>query len=178
MSDQPAAFVPTPTIVEDLFLTESFLIKGRLARKYHRLTKMLEDLDRLFLHVEDATMVALRGPEVIRTPSVFVNVKELVLAHELVEIAGDPGLKHLATDEKTNRVRAFYNGSIQFEIAGRTEAGAYETAHRGGTKYFVMREPVIRGLNLDGHKELGSLVGLSYAILQKSKLAYIYDFGG
>ena len=177
MTESPQSFAPTPTIVEDLFLTESFLIKGRLAKKYHRLTKMLEDLDRLFLHVEDATMVALRGPEVIRTPSVYVNVKELILAHELVEIAGDPGLKGLAADEKTNRVRAFYNGALQFEIAGRTEAGGYEAAHRGGAKYFVMREPVLRGLNLDGHKELASLKGLSYAILQKRKLAYIYDFG-
>ena len=42
-------------IVEDLFLTDNFLIKGRMPNKYQRLTKVLEDATEGFLHVLDAS---------------------------------------------------------------------------------------------------------------------------
>jgi len=164
-------------IVEDLFLTESFLVKGRLARKYGRLTKMLEDNERSFLGIEDATMISLRGNEVIRTPSVLIHTKEIIFAHELVDIAGDNTLKKMAQTDKNVRIRAFYNGAVQVELAGRVEPMAYETLPTATTRrFFVMLEPVLRGLNIDGNPELRCLKGLPYAIVQKEKLAYIYDF--
>lgn len=166
----------TPTMVEDLLLTDAFLIKGRVAGKYHRLKKVLEDFDRSFVTVEDAVMVSLRGNDVVRTPRVQVNVKEIILAHELVDMAGDDVQRHLAQDDKSVRIRAFYSGAIQIEIAGRVSPQAYEPARGAGTKYFTMRDPVIRGLNLDGPNDLRLLKGLGYAIVQKNKLSYIYDF--
>lgn len=185
MSNEPqsgAGASGAMAIVEDLFLTETFLIKGRLARKYHRMSKMLEDSGRMFLPVHDATMVSLRGLEVIRTPSVLINMNEIILAHELVDAAGDNTMRQLAMPDataKTTRVRAFYNGMVQFELAGRIATGAYEAASSGGARrFFVMQNPVLRGLNLEENRELKLLKGLSYGIVQKSKLSYIYDFGG
>ncbi len=165
------------TIVEDLFLTETFLIKGRLARKGRRLTKMLEHHERLFLTIEDAAMIPLRGGESIAASRVLVNSREIILAHEFVDFAGDAVQRSLATDEKPVRIRAFYNGAVQFELAGKIAPGAYEPTHPGGKRFFIMREPVLRGLNLDEHRELQALKGLSYAIVQKERLAYIYEFG-
>jgi hypothetical protein len=165
-----------PTIVEDLFLTAAFLIKGRLANKYHRLTKMLEDSDRTFLQIEEATMVSLRGGEVIRTPSVLVNRDEIIFAHELVDTAGDYVQKQLATREKLQRIRAFYSGTVQLELSGKIRPKAYEPTD-AGKWYFIMREPSIRGLSLE-HDELRVLKSLPYVIVRKKKLAYIYDFGG
>ena len=43
-------------------------------------------------------------------------------------------------------------------------------------KYFTMRDPVIRGLNLEGPNDLRLLKSLGYAIVQKNKLSYVYDF--
>ena len=163
-------------VVEDLFLTDAFLIKGRLAGKYQRLRKVLEDAGRTFLTIEDAIMISLRGSDVIRTPSVMVNTRELILAHELVDMAGDDVQRNLARNRKNNRVRAFYNGGIQIEISGKIEPGAYEPARTGGQRYFVIQEPVLRGLNLEGGNELRLLKNLNYAIVQKERLAYIYDF--
>jgi hypothetical protein len=175
--DQGTGETSTPVFVEDLFLTESFLIKGRMARKYHRLTKMLEDNERSFLGVEDATMVSLRGNEVIRTPSVLIHRKEIIFAHELVEIAGDNSLKKMAHNDKSVRIRAFYNGAVQVELAGKVEPFAYETLPNStARRFFVMLEPVLRGINLEGNPELRCLKGLPYAIVQKEKLAYVYDF--
>ena len=165
-----------PPIVEDLFLTEAFLIKGRIARKYQRLTKMLEDSERTFLEIEDATMVSLRGGEVIRTPSVLVNRAEVIFAHELVDTAGDDGLRQLAEKEKPIKIRAFYSGSVQLELAGQIASSAYEPSHNAGRWYFIMKKPSIRGIDLENNEHLAVLKTLEYIIVRKSKLAYIYDF--
>ena len=169
--------VASPVFVEDLFLTDVFLIKGRLANKTKRLSNVLEDNQRNYLQVQDATMVSLRNNEVIKTPNVMVSVKELILAHELVDCAGDDTLRRLAGDhDKHNRIRAFYNGSVQFEVGGQIEPGAYESNKMTGRKYFIMQKPVVRGLGLE-HAELRILKSLEYAILKKDRMAYVYDFG-
>lgn len=167
---------PDNTIVEDLFLTDTFLIKGRLANKFGRLGHMLEHFDKGFLQVEDASMVSLRGSDVIRTPRVLVNPRELILAHELVDVAGDVVLQKLANNEKTIRIRAFYNGVVQLELSGRVEAQAYDPGHANGRSYFTMEQPTLRGLKTEDNDELGILTNLSYAIVRKDKLAYVYDF--
>ncbi len=173
---EPNSSSTAPVFVEDVFLTDVFLIKGRLPNKSKRLTNLLEDFQRTFLPVHDATMVSLRTNEVIRTPMVMVNVNEVILAHELVEIAGDESLRRLAgSSQKTTRIRAFYNGAMQFELAGQIEAGAYESQPMTGRKYFIMQKPVVRGLDL-GNSELALLKGLDYAIVRKDRMAYVYDF--
>ncbi len=168
---------PAPMIVEDLFLTNAFLIKGRLSNKYRRLTAMLNEADGTYLEIEDAVMISLRGKEVIRTPSVLINPTEIILAHELLELSGDIALRGLAEPNKTVRIRAFYNGVVQIELAGKIAPGAYEPSHNGGCRYFIMQEPVVRGLNLKLNEQLSVLEGLDYAIVQKDHLAYVYDFG-
>ncbi|MBX3462080.1 MAG: hypothetical protein KF830_02840 [Planctomycetes bacterium] len=174
---EPRGAAATPVFVEDLFLTDVFLIKGRLPNKNKRLSNLLEDYTRTFLPVHDATLVSLRSHEVIRTPSVMVNVGEVILAHELVEVAGDEAQRRLASGSvKTSRIRAFYNGIVQFEIAGLIESGAYESQPVVNRKYFVMQKPVVRGLDLE-QPELGLLQGLDYAIVRKDRMAYVYDFG-
>lgn len=179
MNDQPApnGSTMTPVFVEDLFLTDVFLIKGRLPNKTKRLTNLLEDFSRAFLPVHDATLVSLRTREVIRTPVVMVNTAEVILAHELVDVAGDETLRRLASGgEKKTKIRAFFNGAVQFELAGQVEPGAYESQGPTHRKYFIMQNPTVRGIDLQ-HPELALLKGLEYAILKKDRMAYVYDFG-
>jgi hypothetical protein len=174
---QPRRDAETTPIVEDLFLTGVFLIKGRLPNKTKRLSNLLEDFSRTFLAVQDATLVSLRSREVIRTPTVMVNVREVLLAHELVDVAGDELQRRLAgPTEKVSRIRAFYSGPTQFEVAGRIEPGAYESQASHGRKWFVMQEPVLRGIDL-ANPELAILGKLDYAILRRDQMAYVYDFG-
>lgn len=166
----------SPVIVEDVILTDTFLIKGRLPHKGKRLTNLLEDHTRTFLQVQDATMVALRSTDVINTPSVMVNVKEVIFAHELVEVAGDADMRRLAMPNKSVRIRAFYNGPTQFELSGTVEPGAYESSPTIVRKYFIMQCPVLRGLDL-GRDELKMLNSLDYVIVRKDRMSYVYDFG-
>ena len=85
-------------------------------------------------------------------------------------------MRRLAGNDKHSRVRAFYNGSVQFEVGGQIESGAYEANKMTGRKYFIMQAPTVRGLDLD-HAELRVLKSLEYAILQRDRMAYVYDFG-
>ena len=109
-----------------------------------------EGLPAGFLTVEDAAMVSLRSNEVIRTPRVLVNTRELILAHELVDVAGDDAQRRLASDDKTDNM--------------------------GGRMYFTMVGPTLRGLDFKRNEELSILDGLTYAIVRKDRLAYVYDF--
>lgn len=171
----PSGSTVTPVLVEDLFVTEVFLIKGRVAGKTKRLSNLLQDYERQFLEVSDATMVSLRTGEVVKTPRVMINTSEIRFAHELVEVAGDFAMRQLGKNEKPTRIRAFYSGATQFELAGQIEPGAYELNPLTQRRYFIMQQPTIRGLDLQ-HPELDLLRNLEYAIVRHDGMSYVYDF--
>jgi hypothetical protein len=165
------------TIVSDLLLTDAFLIKGQVDNKYTRLSQLLDEYRRYFLRVRDATLIDLNSRDRIQTPLLHVNLDEVLLAHELIETAGDPHAARLATDGiRYQRVRVFYTGNLNVEIAGQVRPGSYEADDRSTRRFFVMRQPEVRGMKLEGDRDLELLKGLSYCILNKTRLSYLYDF--
>ena len=166
------------TIVSDLFLTGAFLIKGQVEQKYTRLSQLLDEHRKYFIKIRDATLVDLKSRDRIQTPLLHVNVDEVLLAHELIDSAGDPHAAALMRDGEFQRVRAFYTGNLNVEIAGDVRPGSYEADDRSSRRFFVMQNPEIRGMTLDGDRDLGLLSKLNYAILNKTRLSYIYDFNG
>ena len=166
----------TLTIVSDLLLTDSFLIKGNIENKYTRLSQVMDEHRKYFLKVRDATLVDLNSCERIQTPLLHVNVDEILLAHEFLDSGGDQHMAELARDQRLHRVRVFYTGSLNVEFAGEVRPGCYEADDRSSRRFFVMRSPVIRGFNERGDPDLKLLTKLPYAILNKLRLSYIYDF--
>jgi len=165
------------TIASDLLLTDAFLIKGQVENKYTRLSQLLDEYRKYFLKVRDATLVDLNSRNRIETPLLHVNVDEILLAHEFIESAGDPHAAALATDTiRRQRVRAFYTGNLNVEIAGYVRSGSYEADDRSTRRFFVMHKPEVRGMKVNGDKDLELLAKLPYAILNKTRLSYIYDF--
>jgi hypothetical protein len=164
------------TIVSDLLLTDAFLIKGQVENKYTRLSQLLDEYRKYFIKVRDATLIDLNSRDRISTPLLHVNVDEILLAHELIETAGDPHAARLADEGSVERVRAFYTGNLNVEIAGQVRPGSYEVDDRASRRFFVMQKPEVRGMKLEGDRDLELLKGLSYAILNKTRLSYVYDF--
>ena len=164
------------TIVSDLLLTDAFLIKGTVEDKYTRLSQVLDEHRKFFLKVRDATLIDLKTHERIQTPLLHVNVDEILLAHELLDESGDQYLRALSHDEELHKVRAFYTGEQNLEVSGLVRPGCYEATDRATRRFFVVREPELRGLKTEGDEDLGLLDGLSYAILNKPRLSYLYDF--
>jgi hypothetical protein len=167
------------TIVSDLLLTDAFLIKGQIESKYTRLSQVLDEYRKYFIRVRDATLIDLNTKDRIQTPLLHVNVDEILLAHELIDTAGDPHAARLARGaEETHRVRVFYTGNLNVELAGEVRAQCYEATDKATRRFFVMHNPEVRGMQLEGDKDLELLKKLSYAILNKTRLSYIYDFSG
>lgn len=168
------------TIVSDLFLTDAFLIKGQVENKYARLSQMLDEYRRYFIKVRDATLIDLASRERIQTPLVHVNLSEVLVAHEFLDSTTDTRLAQIAQTEgvRQNRVRVFYTGNLNVEIAGNVRPGSYEADDTRTKRFFVMTEPEVRGMNLDGDRDLETLKRLDWAILNKTRLSYIYDFSG
>ncbi len=166
------------TIVSDLLLTDAFLIKGQIENKYTRLSQLLDEYRRYFIRVRDATLVDLTTRERILTPYVHVNVDEVLLAHEILDGANDPYAAQLAQGGPPagHRVRVFYTGNLNIEVAGYIRPGCYEADDRSTRRFFVMKKPQVRGLEAKGDDEMSLLNDLSYAILNKTRLSYVYDF--
>jgi hypothetical protein len=164
------------TIVSDLVLTDTFLIKGNVEGKYTRLSQLLDEHRRYFLKMRDATLVDLNSCERIKTPLLHVNVEEILLAHEFLDEAGDAYRRDLTKEQVLQRVRVFYTGSLNVEVAGEIRPGAYEADDRATRRFFVMRSPVLRGFDDRGDQDLKLLKELSYVILNKLRLSYVYDF--
>lgn len=164
------------TIVSDLFLTDSFLIKGEIENKYTRLSQLLDEHRRYFLKVRNATLVDLHTTDRINTPLLHVNLDEILLAHEFLDSASDMAQADLYRDQKLHRIRTFFTGHLNIEVGGEVRPGAYEADDRASRRFFVLRRPVIRGFNDHEDDDLKLVGDLSYVIVNKMRLSYIYDF--
>lgn len=165
------------TIVSDLFLTDSFLIKGQVENKYTRLSQLLDEYRKYHLKIRNATLVDLGTQDRIQTPLLHINVDEIILAHEFLDNAGDPFAAQLTEgDRELHRVRVFYTGNLNVEISGNVRPASYEVGDRATRRFFVMNQPEVRGLNFRGDRDLKLLKDMPYAILNKSRVSYIYDF--
>ena len=165
------------TIVSDLFLTDSFLIKGQVENKYTRLSQLLDEYRKYHLKIRNATLVDLGTQDRIQTPLLHINIDEILLAHEFLDNAGDPFAAQLAAEAKeAHRVRVFYTGNLNVEIAGNVRPGSYEVDDHSTRRFFVMSNPEVRGLKYKGDRDLKLLKDMPYAILNKSRVSYIYDF--
>jgi hypothetical protein len=164
------------TIVSDLLLTDSFLIKGNVENKYTRLSQILDEHRKYFLKVRDATLIDLKTCERIKTPLLHVNLDEVLMAHELLDEAGDHHMRVDVPDSELHRVRVFYTGMLNVEVAGYVRPGAYEADDHLSRRFFVLRKPAVRGFKDQGDADLKLLGSLSYLILNKTRLSYIYDF--
>lgn len=165
------------TLVSDVFLTEHFLIKGTVDNKYTRLSQLLDGHRKRFLKIQDATLVDLKSRDRIQTPQLHVNLDEVILAHEFLDTASDRGMAQLAQHaDWTHRVRVFYTGSLNLEVAGDIRPGCYELSDQRAGRFFVIKNPTLRGVEWDGDDDLKLLSTLDYAILNRERLAYLYDF--
>lgn len=164
------------SIVSDLLLTDSFLIKGNVENKYTRLSQILDENRKYFLRVRDATLVDLKSCERIQTPLLQVNMDEILLAHEFLDEAGDHHMKAITPVAELHRIRVFYTGMLNVELAGYCRPGAYEADDHLSRRYFVMEKPQLRGFKDHDDQDLKLLNNLPYAILNKVRLSYIYDF--
>ncbi len=163
-------------LCSDLFLTDAFLIKGNVEHKYTRLSKLLDEHRKTFIRVRDCTLIDLGSRDRIQTPLLHMNVDEILVAHEYLDEAGDGARAEMASDPDLDKVRVFYTGNLNVELAGFIRPGSYEVTDSATRRFFVMREPELRGFNHRDDEDLKRILNLPYAIVNKTRLSYVYDF--
>lgn len=164
------------SLCSDLFLTDSFLIKGNLENKYTRLSKLLDEHRKYFLRIRDVTLIDLKSCQQIRSPLLHMNVDEVLLAHEFLDEAGDTSRKELAKEQNLQKVRVFFTGNLNIEVAGEIRPIAYEISDKATRRFFVMRNAKLRGFKHRDNDDLRAILEMPYAIVNKERLSYIYDF--
>lgn len=164
------------TLCSDLFLTDAFLIKGNVEHKYTRLSKLLDEHRKTFLRVRDCTLIDLNSREQIKTPLLHMNLDEVLVAHEFLDEAGDGSRAALGKEQDVQKVRVFYTGNLNIEIGGFIRPNAYEVTDKATRRFFVMRDPKLRGFKDHGDQDLKKMLDLPYVIINKSRLSYVYDF--
>lgn len=163
--------------VKDLFLTESFLIKGLVRNGSQRLSTFLNSGTAPFIEVNDATLIGVTQGDRIVTARAMVHRNEILLAHELIEAAGDSTLKNLASkDEDRTLVNLYFSGRLPLEVSGKMLKRAYNRKDLGNQKFLVVTEPSIEGLGGKKAREFSVLTKAPYVIVNRDRIAYVFDY--
>lgn len=161
-------------IIQDVILTDSFLMLGTIANKYRRLSQLLDHYQKLFVPLVDVTMYDHADGEQIHVSDVLVNLDEVIFAHEFVDSGGDIFQKNMCVDGEKTEIRSFYNGRINLELRGYVRQQAYEI-NKFNNGFFVMEQPQIKGLPGEVPAVTRLVQELPYIIVQKKRISYVFD---
>ncbi len=164
-------------LVKDLFLTESFLVKGHVRTGGRRLSNYLNNLGRKFIEVHDATLVGVQQGDRIVTARAMISIDEILLAHELLESAGDETFKRMSDIEgDLALVNLYFGGRLPLEVSGKMRKKAYMRTDLGDQDFLIVNEPTVEGLAGKRPREFQLLKRTPYVIVNKRRIAYVFDY--
>jgi len=163
--------------VKDLFLTESFLIKGHVNTGGRRLSNWLNAQTLPFVEVNDATLIGVAQGDRIVTARAMVRMDEILLAHELIDSAGDEMAAQLSDiDGDRTLVNLYYGGRLPLEVSGKMLRRAYNRRDLGDQEFLVVTDPSIEGLGDKKAREFAVIRQAPYLIVNRTRLAYVFDY--
>jgi hypothetical protein len=158
--------------LNDLLLTEAFLIKGHINTANQRLSTFLNNFARCFLEIDNATVNDYVQDTNFHAPRILMRVEEILMAYELEEI-GDEGLRHLAgQDRDYTPVVIQFGGDSRLQLQGRLSRRAMERDSAGHHDFLVVVEPKLTGTK---GKSLDVFENLPYLIANRSRIAFIRE---
>jgi hypothetical protein len=167
-------------IVNHLFLTQRFLVKGTVRTGELRLSSFLNTVRRPWLAVEDATFLEFDRPDRGVAKHLSLRLSDVLLAHEYLDLSGDPLRKSLAQSERDDfsSFAIHFRAPSRFELIGRIRREALESGQ--GDEFFVVLDPLLRGFEeRDGEQapdEVKALKGLNFAILNRAQVHAYFPY--
>lgn len=164
------------SIVNHLFLTQRFLVKGNVRTGDLRLSSFLNSVRRPWLAIEGATLIDLRNPDRIYSKAVTLRLDDVIFAHEFLDLAGDPLRKSLALPEKNGfrMLSLYFRAPCRLEMLGRARHDAVEAGP--GDDFFVVMEPLLRGFDEKDPAELQALKNMTYAIVNRRQAHCYFQY--
>ena len=163
------------SFVNHLFLTSRFLVKGRVSTGDLRLTNFLNTYRRPLLKIEDITLTELASGDQILAPVGSVRLRDVLLAHEFLDLSGDLHRRQWAERETFDFEMAsvYFRAPSGMELVGRVRSEVIEGTSR--SDFFVVVEPQLRGLERH-HPELDVLAKLPYVILNRTQVHCLFQY--
>lgn len=163
-------------IVNHLFVTARFVVKGSVRTGDLRLSSFLNAVRRPWLQVENVTFSDLASGEKVSAHRAMVRLADVLFAHEFLDLAGDPIRKQLAQAESPDfrMVSSWFRAPARFEMVGRVRREALDPS--SSDEFFVVLEPLLRGGADESARELEALKNLPYAIVQRAQLHAWFEY--
>ena len=163
-------------IVNHLFLTARFFVKGTVRTGDLRLSSFLNSVRRPLLQIDSVTFVDFDLGDRIVARRASLRLSDVLLAFEFLDLAGDPLRKRLSQPEEQEfkMVSAYFRSPSKIEVLGRVRRNELDATP--GEDFFVLREPLLRGLGEKATPELESLKNLPYAIVNRSQLHCFFEY--
>jgi hypothetical protein len=161
--------------LKDLLVTDMFLIKGHANTGNQRLSTFLSNTRKRFLEMDEVILIKHDGGERVLTPWMLVRIDDIILAHEIEE-AGDEGLRGLAEREGDKiAVTTHFKGNALLQLSGKVRKRAINSDTLRHHDFIVVVEPKIRGLTVNGAREYTLLENPSYVIVNRNRIAFIFQ---
>jgi len=164
------------SIVNHLFLTQRFLVKGNVRTGDLRLSSFLNSVRRPWLAIENATLIDLRQPDRVFAKTTTLRLEDVVLAHEFLDLAGDPLRKSLAVQEQNEfrMLSVYFRAPCRLELLGRARHDAVDAGT--GDEFFVVMEPLLRGFDDKDSADVQSLKNMTYAIVNRRQVHCFFQY--
>lgn len=164
------------TVYKDIFLTDRYFIKGNVVPLGSRLSNHLDKSNRRFVTVESAVVTELAADgEVTPVPSMMLGTDEILFAHELIESAGDVYRKYQSPDFDLDFVKIVLKGPQGVTLHGKIRPENLDCAafqHR----FVVLQQPRMDDLHESLEPEIDLLGSMSYLIVNKDKIGYVFRY--
>jgi hypothetical protein len=168
------------SIVNHLFLTQRFLVKGNVRTGELRLSSFLNAQRRSWVAIENATIVDLEREDRVVAKQLSLRRDDVVFAHEYLDLSGDPLRKSLAQQEQDDyrMFSLYFRAPCRFEMLGKVRRDVLESGQ--GDEFFVVMDPLLRGFaerDPEQHAaEVKGLKSLSYAILNRAQVHCFFQY--
>jgi hypothetical protein len=164
------------SIVNHLFLTQRFLVKGNVRTGDLRLSSFLNSVRRPWLAIENATLIDLRQPDRVFAKTTTLRLEDVVLAHEFLDLAGDPLRKSLAVQEQNEfrMLSVYFRSPCRLELLGRARHDAVDAGT--GDEFFVVMEPLLRGFDDKDATDVQALKNMNYAIVNRRQVHCFFQY--
>jgi hypothetical protein len=164
-----------PGIVNHLFLTTQYLVKGEIKSGGKRLSDFLQHFGRPFVPVHNATLYRLDSADQIVTTAAWLRLSDVILAYEFLDLAGDTYRRTIGEHSDQEFQMAGIQARLlpQLEVVGKVRAEALRNPETDG--FFIMRNPVVRGIHRDG-TDFDHLGRLPYAIVHWAQVHCIFPY--
>lgn len=163
--------------VKDLLLTDSFLVKGHVQTGGRRLSNWLNHQEKEFIEVSDATLIGVTQGDRIVTARAMISLREVLVAHELIEAAGDETMRALSkVDDERALVNLYFSGRLPLEVSGKMLKRAYNRKDLGSQRFLVVTDPSVEGLAGKKAREFAVIKRAPYLIVNRDRIGYVFDY--